>query len=624
MRLGQNVSYEVQGARGKRWVTDSIHQIKSPAMERAQALHAANQFDAVRVIEDDGRSKEKIVFHKDCTPIERPITASSVDETPLCTEIDDFYGFEARLTIGRVLRQYLDHNGITALELVHDTWQFKLFANSDNLVNQAIHKIASLQSRAYDRDGRERVDFLYSMLSRLAERSRDAEDTGKYLEVLDKKGITAMLGKVEASVAPDQRRFHMGAAFAGFLGRERDWRSKILLVVGIADDAVEGEALAWIDEMVAEIMDGTAAVKEVLGPQPDLASALHTLVLLAAGRYRVARGRGSCIEKLNALMARLNLPMTRRVLLERVEEGLRGIRPLTRESEATDRSAYIDILRELVGIGGLMGGKGMSEAVVRRSRMVLSVTGSDLTGEQGIRSIMTYLPSVAAKIGFLLDIGATEFGRKYQVHVLKALLGAVQGISSLAELLPAGSSREDYVKAVGELRERLGEGVLPEGLGEQLSKRLDRVLAGRTVKAKAPSAAKVEKAAKAAQASTQSSSQQFLNRKEFAAGEFIFHEGDQGDEAYLIASGRVEISLKSGKRKGVLAIVERGEIIGEMALVDDQVRMASAKALEDTVLSVMPRENFKKRLDRVAEEDRMIHRLIETFVNRLRAQARND
>ena len=67
----------------------------------------------------------------------------------------------------------------------------------------------------------------------------------------------------------------------------------------------------------------------------------------------------------------------------------------------------------------------------------------------------------------------------------------------------------------------------------------------------------------------------------------------------------------------------RGDIIGEMALIDDQPRMATAKALTDTTLSIIPQEAFKKRLGRLAEEDRIIHRLLEIFVDRLRNQARN-
>ncbi len=71
--------------------------------------------------------------------------------------------------------------------------------------------------------------------------------------------------------------------------------------------------------------------------------------------------------------------------------------------------------------------------------------------------------------------------------------------------------------------------------------------------------------------------------------DLIFTEGSPGDCAYMIDEGRVAIiSGKNiyGKHK-VLAILNKNAIFGEMALIDEEVRTATAFALEDCQLSVI-------------------------------------
>ncbi|HIJ42809.1 MAG TPA: cyclic nucleotide-binding domain-containing protein [Rhodospirillaceae bacterium] len=185
-------------------------------------------------------------------------------------------------------------------------------------------------------------------------------------------------------------------------------------------------------------------------------------------------------------------------------------------------------------------------------------------------------------------------------------------------LLPKGSSRQDFVRAVNDLRQRLGSGALGEEAGALISKKLDRLFGDKDKQGKKSLETPVKKAAERGKPAAKT-----IDQRVCRAGNVIFQEGDPGDEAFFITSGEVEISLKSGDRDIIIATVGRGDIIGEMALIDDQPRMATAKALTDTTLSIIPQEAFKKRLGRLAEEDRIIHRLLEIFVDRLRNQARN-
>jgi EAL domain-containing protein (putative c-di-GMP-specific phosphodiesterase class I) len=89
-----------------------------------------------------------------------------------------------------------------------------------------------------------------------------------------------------------------------------------------------------------------------------------------------------------------------------------------------------------------------------------------------------------------------------------------------------------------------------------------------------------------------------LDRKVFAAGEQIFEEGDAGDCAYLIEEGRAEIlAMEQGVERRV-SVIGKGEVFGEVALIDYQPRTATVRAIEETVLVPIPRKLIEGLLEK--------------------------
>jgi CRP-like cAMP-binding protein len=72
------------------------------------------------------------------------------------------------------------------------------------------------------------------------------------------------------------------------------------------------------------------------------------------------------------------------------------------------------------------------------------------------------------------------------------------------------------------------------------------------------------------------------------AGHTVFREGDRGDHMFAVVKGAVEITIK-GK---VIETVESGGVFGEMALVEDQPRGASAVVRSDAELVRVDRKRF--------------------------------
>ncbi|MFZ2490439.1 MAG: cyclic nucleotide-binding domain-containing protein [Thermoanaerobaculia bacterium] len=81
----------------------------------------------------------------------------------------------------------------------------------------------------------------------------------------------------------------------------------------------------------------------------------------------------------------------------------------------------------------------------------------------------------------------------------------------------------------------------------------------------------------------------FSSEERFRDGSIIFREGDQGDKLYIVLGGRVRISkFIPGVGEEALAVLDRGDFFGEMALIDEMPRSADAKAHDGdtTVLSI--------------------------------------
>lgn len=102
--------------------------------------------------------------------------------------------------------------------------------------------------------------------------------------------------------------------------------------------------------------------------------------------------------------------------------------------------------------------------------------------------------------------------------------------------------------------------------------------------------------------------------------EFIFKEGATGDAFYLIVSGSVRIStIVPGVGEEALTILREGEYFGEMALIDDAPRSASAIANDDTILLLIAKDNFRKLL---AQETGIAYKLLWVFTKTLSARLR--
>jgi CRP-like cAMP-binding protein len=91
----------------------------------------------------------------------------------------------------------------------------------------------------------------------------------------------------------------------------------------------------------------------------------------------------------------------------------------------------------------------------------------------------------------------------------------------------------------------------------------------------------------------------FARTEKFSAGEVIFRKGDPGISMMNIVGGRVKVSVASTDGKeAVLAVLGPGEVLGEMAILEDKERSADATALDACEVLVLQKRDFIPFLER--------------------------
>jgi CRP-like cAMP-binding protein len=103
--------------------------------------------------------------------------------------------------------------------------------------------------------------------------------------------------------------------------------------------------------------------------------------------------------------------------------------------------------------------------------------------------------------------------------------------------------------------------------------------------------------------------------KVYAHGEVIIRQGTEGDCLYVIQEGRVEVIDESGGRETKVAELGEKDFFGEMGLFEKDVRSATVRAIGETKLLTIDRQNF---IATIQKDPSLAFRLLESMSRRLR------
>lgn len=98
-------------------------------------------------------------------------------------------------------------------------------------------------------------------------------------------------------------------------------------------------------------------------------------------------------------------------------------------------------------------------------------------------------------------------------------------------------------------------------------------------------------------------------------GEVVVRQGEAGDGLFVIQEGQLEILSEHAGRETRIRIAGQGELIGEMAVFERQVRSATVRALGEARVLTVDRKNFLRQIN---EDPSLAFRLVETMSRRIR------
>jgi hypothetical protein len=334
--------------RSGRFGRTDFEEIERAVLGKANALLAGGEVEAVRVTRDrvraDGFTTTSEIFFKEATggKSEPPLTVGRHDGAiPLCAEPADLYGRPACKVIGTVLRSFLDRQFITALELLHFHPYIRKLNENYSLVQGAIHQIGTVQAKTTGEDLKSRGQTLHGLIEAVETRARDAL-AEKDLPAIEGGDFRACAARMAARYQGDQRRYFAMVALARHFQGASSFLVRLDFALDLLPEEQSPELGSLLDGFVADCLDSSQLVVDLLGHQPNLAAALGALSDLACGAGAAGDADGS-LAKLRGLIAGGALPMTAETLWDRIVRELNRGRSLSR----TDQKQEWNLLMKL-------------------------------------------------------------------------------------------------------------------------------------------------------------------------------------------------------------------------------------------------------------------------------------
>lgn len=476
-----NVSFEIQVLTDKHWVVAEFASDEAKAKAFADNLLQKGNHSAVRVVRDrrgvDGLHKETIIQEKTATLKSggADIALSPVKDTPVCRALADFYGLDARLTLGRLLRKYLDEVVVSPTELLHSAAEMKRFGDRGTLLFSSIDRISTLQATATGEDAKLRRDFLSKVWDEGMARARKFT-AGK---PPTPKTLAEVLKGVEKG--GDEHPYLCLSLMALRLLEVRSWVGKLDILLGWADEMAEpdqaGPVLALMDGIVADILNSAQLIQDLLGYQANLGAALCALADLAEGTAEAAKFAPETFKGLNALFAKGTLPQARIVLLGRVVRELGGQNPLSRNEPKQEYEVCHKVMHRLVSHRGVLGGGAAAEAMIHRVSRIHAHLGSVGAG-QAVDLALAALADNVLRVQFLLALADSPVGRGMGRALADVLTSRVRGVRGIDAWVPVRMSPPERMAGLAAVNRalQLAEAVEP-ALRKELAGMVDDTLA---------------------------------------------------------------------------------------------------------------------------------------------------
>ena len=472
-----DLQFEIQVYQNNHWMIDCVEEKKDTALAYAKSKIGRLKVDGVRVIQvwkrPDGLMGEREIYSY-IKPISQNISVTTIEASPACKEVSDFYDIDARIVINRILRQYFEELILTPTELMHNYTEMKRLNAHDNLVPTAVAHVARLQAPLSD--GGRRRNEIYDVINQMTQRLQVV--SRRTFPEIRKHGFKRLYEECQAA-NDESPEFLARVALSRDLVGMRSWSLKLVYLMELAraDGYLPDGPMRIIDGIVADVLGSPVVLQEVVGSQTNLAAVLITILDLLEGQFDMSNRRPDDIgPALNLLLADSRMNQSRTVLLDWVRRQLRSNQPLVRQNqEEGEREVYKKtLLPRLINERGVIGGHGMAEAILAR-RLQFQVEGSARGRALAIDGVLSDLPQIQDRIRFLLALTASSLEPEQGQLIRKRLNELTSDPDD--HINPHSSPRINFQKVTRLWREVLNFPGAPTADRARIGERLDQLLA---------------------------------------------------------------------------------------------------------------------------------------------------
>jgi len=374
-----SIHYEVFFRRGKAagWELQGAYNARDIALAEAKTVLTENPAAGVRVFKETYKPEAgeymtlKVFEDGDVSEPKTKKAAGAATSLP-CFKPDDLYSFHGKRTIARLLRDALARWRITSTELLHHPGHIERLEMTATVLQHAVQKAAVKHAGATGEPVQEIVKQLNDIVSRAIARVV-LDGRNDRLPKIGPDGFGALCARVATTSTPS---YFLNAAIAAHLEPAKSWGEKLSSVLTLLnelphEDEVRALGLQTVDSLGAEMLEGNAALGDLLGEQPDLGAALLKLADMFLGRLDPAKEKPG-VQLLLSEFAKGNLVNARAAIAQRVLAEIRGVRRLRPESlEEEVKLIRMLATRMAMGQGSLVSHEEIMDAFIARSKQLV-------------------------------------------------------------------------------------------------------------------------------------------------------------------------------------------------------------------------------------------------------------
>ncbi|MFO1247149.1 MAG: hypothetical protein U1E93_02770 [Alphaproteobacteria bacterium] len=377
--MGREIHYEIfkrVGAKGG-WTMHDVRSDRESAITIAQELMAAEKATGVKVVKEtynddtgdfltlkifeDGHNQMKVAPAQEDAPHAIP-----------CFKPEDLYSYHARQTMSRLLTDFLSRNRVTITELIHRADMLEKLEATGTVYQHAIQKVAVAQAASTTTPVQQIVKSLNELTTQAFNRVYRDQRKGLFPNPAPEQfaELAARLaGQGDAS-------YVFNAALANCLKDAKGWDHKVLMLIGVMEKAPAEEAprklvLSSIDAILAEILSGSAALHDLMGPAENLGQALGHMVNLFLGK-KPEGGKEGLVALTNHFAAD-DLPEARTAVANRIVAEFKSNKRLCPEFMVEELKTLRTMANRIVmGVGKYLSHEDLIAAFTLRSKRLVA------------------------------------------------------------------------------------------------------------------------------------------------------------------------------------------------------------------------------------------------------------